>query len=98
MSTLLDNVTFGRRKDREKGEKYLTAVGLGKEMKTRADKASGGMKQRTSFARMMLAAENADIVLLDEPFSAQDEVNLNIMKNIVEELAKTKRVVLVSHV
>ena len=48
----------------------LTQVGLLEYMKKYPKDLSGGMKQRVSFARTLLSG--ADMLLLDEPFSALD--------------------------
>lgn len=66
-------------------------------MMKKAEFASGGMKQRTAFARMVLASENADILLLDEPISAQDPENAGKIMEIIEFLSRKKIVLLVSH-
>ena len=48
----------------------LAQVGLSEYMKKYPKDLSGGMKQRVSFARTLLSG--ADMLLLDEPFSALD--------------------------
>lgn len=51
-------------------KEVLAQVGLSEYMKKYPKDLSGGMKQRVSFARTLLSG--ADMLLLDEPFSALD--------------------------
>jgi ABC-type nitrate/sulfonate/bicarbonate transport system ATPase subunit len=77
-ATVIRNAAFGLelrgvpRSEREaRAEKYLADVGLkGFEQKF-PHQLSGGMRQRVGLARAL--AVNADIVMMDEPFSAVDE-------------------------
>lgn len=64
---------FGRRtaEDRARVATAIKVVGL-EGFETRAiDTLSGGQMQRALFARVML--QNADLILLDEPFNAVDQ-------------------------
>jgi NitT/TauT family transport system ATP-binding protein len=77
-ATVIRNAAFGLelrgvpRSEREaRAEKYLADVGLkGFEQKF-PHQLSGGMRQRVGLARAL--AVSADIVMMDEPFSAVDE-------------------------
>ena len=70
-------------------EGYDTEVGeLG-------DTLSGGEKQRIGIARAFL--HDAPMILMDEPTSNLDSLNEGIILKSLEESAKKKTVVLVSH-
>ena len=57
--------------------------------------ASGGEKQRINFARAILA--DANVVILDEPFSALDAASISILKQFVSKNRKNKIIFYVSH-
>jgi ABC-type multidrug transport system fused ATPase/permease subunit len=76
-----DNILFGNPYDREKYERIIQACTLNKDLELfgngdlteigeRGINLSGGQKQRIQIARSMY--EDADIYLLDDPFSAVD--------------------------
>ncbi|MFC4465275.1 ABC transporter ATP-binding protein [Streptomyces xiangluensis] len=61
----------------------------------RATDLSGGQRQRLALARVLLT--DADIVLLDEPTSQLDSINEHRLRDMVDELAKTRCVIVVAH-
>ncbi len=95
--SLLENVTLGKKEFIPAATRILTELGLGDDVDKKPDEASGGMKQRTAFARLLLAAEKADILLIDEPVSAQDSQNADKIMEKIRELSQKKLILLVSH-
>jgi NitT/TauT family transport system ATP-binding protein len=75
--TVRDNIAFGpterarpRSEVRDKVESFIDIVGLRKFADAYPHQLSGGMKQRVAIARVL--ANDAELVLMDEPFGALD--------------------------
>lgn len=96
--TVQANVEYGlrmrgvpRAQRREKASEFIDKVGLSGFADSYPHELSGGMKQRVSIARAF--ANDAEILLMDEPFAALDEQNKILLQEellrIWEEERKT---------
>lgn len=69
--------------------------GLDMKLEEKACNLSGGQKQRLALARALL--HNSDIYIFDEAASNVDAESENDIMAVVENLAKTKVIILISH-
>lgn len=102
--TVLQNATFGLeiqgmdKDEREtKANKALDLVGLNGFADQYPDQLSGGMQQRVGLARAL--ASDAEILLMDEAFSALDPLNRRDMQDELLDLQEDmhKTIVFISH-
>ncbi|WP_264736970.1 ABC transporter ATP-binding protein [Cytobacillus firmus] len=86
--TILQNVLLGQeimgKTDSETARKMLQKAGLGDYENAYPHELSGGMKQRAAFIRALLSPQ--PIILLDEPFSALDELTRHDMQKWLLEI------------
>lgn len=93
--TALDNVTLTG-VDVTVAQQMLSAVGLTvEEMTSLPEHLSGGQQRRVALARALAA--DSDLLLLDEPFNGLDEETWQHIIPLITEYAKTRPVVLVTH-
>ncbi|XP_028758450.1 ABC transporter C family member 3 isoform X2 [Neltuma alba] len=102
-----ENVLFGKEMDREKYEKILEACSLKRDLEIlpfgdqtvigeRGINLSGGQKQRVQIARALY--QDADIYILDDPFSAVDaHTGSHLFKECLLGLLSSKTVLYVTH-
>jgi len=102
--SVLENVEYGlemqkvpKKERRELSEEYLEMVGLGGYEHMYPKQLSGGMRQRVGIARAL--AVEPEVVLMDEAFSAIDEVTAEVLREEVTDIHKQtgKTFVLVTH-
>ncbi len=81
------------REDRESVSKALMAVGLGGFETRPIATLSGGQLQRTLFARVLL--QDADLILLDEPFNAVDAKTVGDLIQLIKRWHGEERTIMV---
>ena len=100
----LDNVTAGLQfrgidaaEAAQRGEEWLTRVGLSGFGHRYPHELSGGMRKRCALAQMLIL--DPKIMLMDEPFSALDIQTRQLMENELLELwnANKKSVLFITH-
>jgi NitT/TauT family transport system ATP-binding protein len=99
-----DNIAFGptargvpKAQARKTVERFVDMVGLGRFADAYPHQLSGGMRQRVSIARVL--ANDAEVVLMDEPFGALDAMTRErLQEELLDIWAKTNlTVVFVTH-
>ncbi len=79
----------------QKQAEILSNLGIIKYLDTKVEKLSGGEMQRVAIARALL--DDNDILLADEPTGSLDEQNGENVMEILQEISKTKLVIVISH-
>jgi NitT/TauT family transport system ATP-binding protein len=86
-----------RRQRRAAARELLHTVGLSDSADRRPHQLSGGMQQRVALARAL--AQEADVLLMDEPFAALDALTRDRLQGELERIvaARNLTVVFVTH-
>ncbi len=99
---ILSNVEMGMtlsgisaKQRRKKALEVLKKVGLKDHAHKKPNQLSGGQMQRVAIARAL--ANDPDIILADEPTGALDSKTSVQIMDLIEEIAKDKLVIMVTH-
>ena len=84
-----------RKADKEAAMKALEMVGMDKFSKRQISQLSGGQQQRVFLARAL--TQNADIYFLDEPFAGVDAATEKAIFQILQDLSKEGKTIVVVH-
>lgn len=79
----------------ERAKALLNAVKMAEHWHKPCYQLSGGQRQRVALARTLM--QEANLVLMDEPFSALDAVTRIQLQNLASDLLKNKTVLLITH-
>lgn len=98
--TILENASLpmeisskNKKEAKEKAEEFLKIFGLEKYKNSYPKDLSGGMKQRVSFIRTLLTG--AEVMLLDEPFSALDAITkISMQEWLLTQWSSLKKTIL----
>ena len=84
-----------RRHDSEIVDRALAAMNLQDLEKRQISALSGGQQQRAFLARAL--AQEAHVLLLDEPFTGLDQTAEETLRHLLRELASEGRLIIASH-
>jgi manganese/zinc/iron transport system ATP- binding protein len=84
-----------RKADRDVAMECLKKVGMEAYLNRQISQLSGGQQQRTFLARAL--AQQAEIYFLDEPFSGVDAATEKTIIQLLQEMTKARKTVIVVH-
>jgi manganese/zinc/iron transport system ATP- binding protein len=84
-----------RKADRDVAMECLKKVGMESFINRQISQLSGGQQQRTFLARAL--AQQADIYFLDEPFAGVDAATEKTIIQLLQEMTRAKKTVIVVH-
>jgi len=82
------------RAERERAKESLAEVGLADRIDHQYGDLSGGQRQRVLIARALTA--DAQLLLMDEPFTGLDSANEARLEGLIDRLAKSGRTVMIA--
>ncbi|MDD2504801.1 MAG: ATP-binding cassette domain-containing protein [Bacilli bacterium] len=83
------------KKDADKEIKYwLNKLNMDEYINIDAEKLSKGNQQKIQF--ILAVMNNPDLIVLDEPFSGLDPVNTEVLKNVILDLVKKGKYIIMS--
>lgn len=85
---------FTRKKAKENSLYWLERLEVDEYKNSRLETLSKGNQQKVQIAQAFIC--NPDIIILDEPFSGLDPVNAQILKDIIREVIREKRLLIFS--
>jgi ABC-2 type transport system ATP-binding protein len=83
-----------RKTARERAAQWLARVDLSDYAEKKVEELSKGMQQKVQFITTVL--HEPDLLILDEPFSGLDPVNVNLLKDIILEYHRKEHTVIFS--
>ena len=83
-----------RRKAQVEAIRYLDRLGMVEFTDTRVNQLSKGMQQKIQFIAAFL--HDPDVLILDEPFTGLDPINQVVLREILDEYKKNKKILIIS--